>query len=56
MAKMKQQRVKAAAEAKRHDAPSIDNRRARHEYHILESLEAGLVSPVPKSSRFASAA
>jgi SsrA-binding protein len=43
MAKMKQQRVKAATEAKRHDAPSIDNRRARHEYHILESLEAGLV-------------
>ena len=43
MAKMKQQRVKAAAEAKRHDAPSVDNRRARHEYHILESLEAGLV-------------
>jgi SsrA-binding protein len=43
MAKMKQQRVKAATEAKRHDAPSVDNRRARHEYHILESLEAGLV-------------
>lgn len=43
MAKMKQQRVKAASEAKRHDAPSVDNRRARHEYHILESLEAGLV-------------
>jgi SsrA-binding protein len=43
MAKMKQQRVKAAAEAKRHDTPSVDNRRARHEYHILESLEAGLV-------------
>lgn len=43
MAKMKQQRVKAAAEAKRHDAPSVDNRRARHEYNILESLEAGLV-------------
>jgi SsrA-binding protein len=43
VAKMKQQRVKAAAEAKRHDAPSVDNRRARHEYHILESLEAGLV-------------
>ena len=24
------------------NAPSIDNRRARYEYHILESLEAGL--------------
>ncbi|HET7814449.1 MAG TPA: SsrA-binding protein SmpB [Candidatus Baltobacteraceae bacterium] len=23
-------------------SPSIDNRRARHEYHILESLEAGI--------------
>jgi SsrA-binding protein len=43
MAKMKQQRVKAAQDAKRHNAPSVDNRRARHEYHILESLEAGLV-------------
>lgn len=39
---MKQQRVKAAEENKRHNAPAIDNRRARHEYHILESLEAGL--------------
>lgn len=39
---MKQQRVKAAQESKRHNAPAIDNRRARHEYHILESLEAGL--------------
>jgi SsrA-binding protein len=25
------------------NAPSIDNRRARYEYHILESVEAGLV-------------
>jgi len=24
-------------------SPAIDNRRARHEYHILESVEAGLV-------------
>ncbi|MDP9024266.1 MAG: SsrA-binding protein SmpB [Candidatus Eremiobacteraeota bacterium] len=39
---MKQQRAKAAQEKRRHDAPAIDNRRARHEYHILESLEAGL--------------
>jgi SsrA-binding protein len=43
MAKMKQQRVKSTEEAKRHNTPAIDNRRARHEYHILESLEAGLV-------------
>ena len=42
MAKMKQQRVKAAEEAKRHNAPTVDNRRARHEYEILESLESGL--------------
>ena len=25
------------------NAPSIENRRARHEYHVLESLEAGVV-------------
>jgi SsrA-binding protein len=25
------------------NSPAIDNRRARHEYHILESFEAGLV-------------
>ncbi len=42
MAKMKQQRAKAAEEKRRHNTPAIDNRRARHEYHILESLEAGL--------------
>jgi len=24
------------------NAPNIDNRRARHEYHVLESVEAGL--------------
>jgi SsrA-binding protein len=42
MAKMKTGRVKAAEEAKKHNEPAIDNRRARHEYHILESLEAGL--------------
>jgi SsrA-binding protein len=41
--KSKQQRVKAAEEAKKHNTPTVDNRRARHEYHILESLEAGLV-------------
>ena len=42
MAKMKQQRVKAAEEKKKLNTPTVDNRRARHEYHILESLEAGL--------------
>lgn len=24
------------------NAPTVDNRRARHEYHVLESVEAGL--------------
>ena len=43
MAKMRQQRATATQEAKKRDAPAIDNRRARYEYHILESLEAGLV-------------
>jgi len=42
MAKMKQQRQAAAGAKKQPNAPAIDNRRARHEYHILESLEAGL--------------
>jgi SsrA-binding protein len=28
---------------KQDTSPTIDNRRARYEYHILESLEAGLV-------------
>ncbi|MBV8153019.1 MAG: SsrA-binding protein SmpB [Candidatus Eremiobacteraeota bacterium] len=41
--KSKQQRVTASEEARKHNAPTIDNRRARHEYHILDSLEAGLV-------------
>lgn len=40
--KSKQQRAHAKEEAKKRDEPAIDNRRARHEYHILESLEAGL--------------
>ena len=39
---MKQQRAEKAEREKK-VAPTIDNRRARHEYHILESLEAGLV-------------
>lgn len=40
--KSKQQRVAKLEREKRHDAPAIDNRRARFEYEILESLEAGL--------------
>jgi SsrA-binding protein len=42
MAKSKQTRVQAKEEAKKQNTPTIDNRRARHEYHILDSLEAGL--------------
>jgi SsrA-binding protein len=42
MGKMKQQRERAAEEKKKHQPITIDNRRARHEYHILESFEAGL--------------
>lgn len=41
--KSKQQRVQVKEEAKKQNSPTIENRRARHEYHILESLEAGLV-------------
>jgi SsrA-binding protein len=40
--KSKQQR-QAIADRHRTDTPTLDNRRARHEYEILESLEAGLV-------------
>lgn len=39
--KLKQKRLAESAKAVR--TPAIDNRRARHEYHILESMEAGLV-------------
>ena len=39
--KSKQQRAEASLEKRA--PPSIDNRRARHEYEVLESLEAGLV-------------
>jgi len=42
MAKMKQQRQADAQQARASRGPSIDNRRARHEYAILESLEAGI--------------
>jgi SsrA-binding protein len=41
MAKSKQLRVAEKA-AQKNNAPTVDNRRARHEYHILESMEAGL--------------
>lgn len=40
--KSKQQRAADREKEKRHNAPAIDNRRARFEYEILESLEAGL--------------
>ncbi len=40
--KSKQARTKAKVEAKTRNEPTVDNRRARHEYHILDSLEAGL--------------
>lgn len=45
MAKSKQIRAaaKAAAEAKGTGAPTIENRRARHEFDILETVDAGLV-------------
>ncbi len=42
MAKSKQPRVAAKEQAKKRNEPAIDNRRARHEYHILDSVEAGL--------------
>jgi len=40
MAKSKQAR--AAQKVVKKAAPAVDNRRARHEFHILESLEAGI--------------
>jgi SsrA-binding protein len=42
MAKMRQARVAEREKAQRTNTPAIDNRRARHEFSILESLEAGL--------------
>lgn len=43
MPKSKTERKAAKAEeARKNNAPAIDNRRARHEYHILESMEAGI--------------
>ena len=43
MAKSKTERKAAKAEeARKNNAPAVDNRRARHEFHILESMEAGI--------------
>jgi SsrA-binding protein len=41
--KSKQQRAAKGQREKLGASPAIDNRRARHEYEILESMEAGLV-------------
>lgn len=40
--KSKQQRAANVEQEQHRRTPAIDNRRARHEYEILESLEAGL--------------
>jgi SsrA-binding protein len=40
MAKSKQTRI--AQKVVKKAAPAVDNRRARHEFHILESIEAGI--------------
>ncbi len=42
MPKMKQLRQKAAEAQRAHRSPTLENRRARHVYEILESLEAGI--------------
>ena len=42
MPKSKQTRVAQKSEEKRNTTPAVDNRRARHEFHILESMEAGI--------------
>jgi SsrA-binding protein len=39
---MKQVRAKVAEVAHAHRSPTLENRRARHEYEILESMEAGI--------------
>lgn len=41
--KSKQKRTALKEEAKKNREPAIDNRRARFEYQILESMEAGIV-------------
>lgn len=38
----KSKHVRAAQKIVKKAAPAVDNRRARHEFHILESLEAGI--------------
>ncbi len=40
--KSKQAREAQKIQEKRNNAPAVDNRRARHEFYILESLEAGV--------------
>lgn len=42
MAKSKTARVAQKAEQAKKASPAVDNRRARHEFHILESVEAGI--------------
>lgn len=42
MPKMKQLREKTVETTRAHRSPTLENRRARHEYEILESLEAGI--------------
>lgn len=42
MPKMRIARTAEREQAKKTNAPTLDNRRARHEFVILESLEAGL--------------
>lgn len=42
MTKSKQARQAEKAEQKKNATPAVDNRRARHEFHILESMEAGV--------------
>lgn len=44
MPKMRQVRAKAkeVEAARAHRSPTLENRRARHEYEILESLESGI--------------
>lgn len=41
--KSKQKRTELKEAEKKNRAPAVDNRRARFEYHILESMEAGIV-------------
>ncbi|MGH7737492.1 MAG: SsrA-binding protein SmpB [Candidatus Tyrphobacter sp.] len=39
---MKQARAESAQAARAHRSPTLENRRARHEYEIMESLESGI--------------